>query len=120
MTQIANQAAGLIDVDTRVTKDDLDISFDYLPPGYGKSSPGGLEAIQMLARTEGILLEPVYCGKAAAGMIDHVRQGRFKPERARRADPHRRHAGAVRLPRRNGPRHRTATAAAGVRGLRPK
>jgi D-cysteine desulfhydrase len=37
-----------------------------------------IEAVQMLARTEGILLDPVYTGKAMAGLIDFVRKGYFK------------------------------------------
>lgn len=80
MTQVANQTAELVGIDTRVTRDDLSISFDYLAPGYGKASPAGLDAISLLARTEGILLEPTYCGKAAAGMIDHIRNGEFGPD----------------------------------------
>jgi L-cysteate sulfo-lyase len=35
------------------------------------------EAVLLLARTEGLLFDPVYSGKALAGMIDYVRQGRF-------------------------------------------
>jgi 1-aminocyclopropane-1-carboxylate deaminase/D-cysteine desulfhydrase-like pyridoxal-dependent ACC family enzyme len=37
----------------------------------------GLEAVQLLARTEGIVTEPVYTGKALAGLIDHAKQGRI-------------------------------------------
>ena len=38
--------------------------------------PGGREALDLLARTEGILLDPAYTSKAMAGLIDDVRQGR--------------------------------------------
>lgn len=44
----------------------------YTGPRYGVPSPAGQEAIQRLARTEGILLDPVYTGKAFAGMLDIV------------------------------------------------
>ncbi|MCA1924113.1 D-cysteine desulfhydrase [Buttiauxella noackiae] len=53
---------------------------DYFAPGYGKPNEEGLEAIKLLARLEGILLDPVYTGKAMAGLIDGVAQKRFKDE----------------------------------------
>ena len=52
----------------------------YVGPGYGQSTPGMVEAVRLLASLEGILLDPVYSGKAMAGLIDHVRQGRFARE----------------------------------------
>lgn len=51
---------------------------DYFGPGYGTPNEEGLEAIKILARLEGILLDPVYTGKAMAGLIDGVAQKRFK------------------------------------------
>ena len=51
---------------------------DYVGEGYGIPAAGTLEAIRMLAELEGILLDPVYSGKGAAGMIDLIRQGHFK------------------------------------------
>ena len=80
MARIANLTAELLDIETRLSRDDLSISFDYIGPGYGIVSPGGLEAIALLARTEGILLDPIYSGKAMAGLIDHIRHGRFADE----------------------------------------
>jgi L-cysteate sulfo-lyase len=50
---------------------------DYVGGGYGVPTPGMLEAVRLLARTEGILLDPVYAGKGMAGLIDLIRQGRF-------------------------------------------
>jgi L-cysteate sulfo-lyase len=50
---------------------------DYVGGGYGLPTPGMAEAIELLARTEGILLDPVYSGKGMAGLIDLVRKGRF-------------------------------------------
>jgi L-cysteate sulfo-lyase len=38
-----------------------------------------VEAVQMLARTEGLLLDPVYSGKGMAGLVDLIRKGYFKP-----------------------------------------
>lgn len=51
---------------------------DYVGPGYSLSTPGMVEAVQLLARTEGILLDPVYTGKAMAGLIDLVKKGYFE------------------------------------------
>ncbi len=51
---------------------------DYVGPGYSLPTPGMAEAVRMAARTEGILLDPVYTGKAMAGLIDLVRKGFFK------------------------------------------
>jgi 1-aminocyclopropane-1-carboxylate deaminase/D-cysteine desulfhydrase-like pyridoxal-dependent ACC family enzyme len=78
MARIANQAAALIGIDASLEPSEIDLSFDYIGPGYGQVSPGSLEAIALLARTEGILLDPIYSGKAMAGLIDDIRKGRFR------------------------------------------
>jgi len=51
----------------------------YVGPGYGRPSPEGREAIALALRTEGILLDPVYTGKAMAGLIGMIRSGVFGP-----------------------------------------
>ena len=51
---------------------------DYVGDGYGFPAPSTIEAITMLAKLEGILLDPVYSGKGMAGLIDLCRQGHFK------------------------------------------
>jgi L-cysteate sulfo-lyase len=53
---------------------------DYVGAGYGIPTPGMVDAVRMLAELEGILLDPVYSGKAMAGMIDLVRKGHFKSD----------------------------------------
>lgn len=53
---------------------------DYFAPGYGTPNDEGLEAVKLLAQLEGILLDPVYTGKAMAGLIDGINQKRFKDE----------------------------------------
>jgi D-cysteine desulfhydrase len=50
---------------------------EYVGPGYSLPTPGMAEAVRMVARTEGILLDPVYTGKTMAGLIDLVRKGFF-------------------------------------------
>lgn len=49
----------------------------YVGPGYGTSTEAMEEATQLLARTEGVLLDPVYTGKAMAGLIDYARSGKL-------------------------------------------
>jgi L-cysteate sulfo-lyase len=53
---------------------------DYVGEGYGMPTEGTIEAINLLARHEAILLDPVYSGKAMAGLIDQVRQGAFSKD----------------------------------------
>ena len=53
---------------------------DYFAPVYGVPNDEGMEAVKLLARLEGILLDPVYTGKAMAGLIDGISQKRFKDE----------------------------------------
>lgn len=50
---------------------------DYVGAGYGIPTSGMIEAVELLARHEGILLDPVYTGKGFAGLIDLVRKGIF-------------------------------------------
>jgi D-cysteine desulfhydrase family pyridoxal phosphate-dependent enzyme len=56
---------------------DVLVNSDYLGGGYGILGQPELEAIEMFARYEGLLLDPVYTGRAAAGMIDLIRKGFF-------------------------------------------
>ena len=55
----------------------VDCNGDYVGDGYSLVTDSMLEAVTLLARTEGILLDPVYSGKAMAGLIDMVRKGKF-------------------------------------------
>ncbi|MGX1096488.1 D-cysteine desulfhydrase [Amorphus sp. MBR-141] len=61
-----------------VAREDVVANTDYVGPGYGMPADGTIEAIEMFAQLEGILLDPVYSGKGAAGLIDLVRKGHFK------------------------------------------
>jgi len=53
---------------------------DYVGDGYGIPTPGMVEAVTLLANTEGLLLDPVYSGKGMTGLIDLVHKGHFKKE----------------------------------------
>ena len=76
--QLAAKTAELLGVAGAVARQAVVANCDYVGPGYGLPTPGMLEAVTLLARTEGILLDPVYSGKAMAGLIDLVRRGHFK------------------------------------------
>lgn len=76
--QLANQAADMLNIRGGVPRDMFNIFDGYVGDGYSLPTEGMIEAVQMFARLEGILLDPVYTGKAAAGLIDLIRKGHFK------------------------------------------
>jgi D-cysteine desulfhydrase len=59
-------------------KEKIVVMDSYVGPGYSLPTRGMQEAVTLFARKEGILLDPVYTGKAAAGLIDLVRSGYFE------------------------------------------
>ena len=61
-----------------IRREDVVANTDYVGEGYGLPAASTIEAINILARQEGILLDPVYSGKGMAGLIDLVRKGYFK------------------------------------------
>ena len=80
MAKIATEAGERIGVDASFVGDDIELFEEFVGPDYGVVTPGCLEAMAVLARTEGILVDPSYSGKALAGLIDHIRSGRLDPE----------------------------------------
>jgi L-cysteate sulfo-lyase len=58
-----------------VPREAIEANTDYVGEGYGVPTPAMLEAISLMARLEGILLDPVYSGKGMAGLIDLIRNG---------------------------------------------
>lgn len=75
--RIANETIAALGLDIAVSEDEVVNTEDFVGKGYGIPSEAGDEAVRLFARTEGIILDPIYTGKAAAGMIAHVREGRF-------------------------------------------
>lgn len=55
----------------------IDVLDDYVGPGYGRAGPRVFETIRQVAETEGVILDPVYTGKAFDGMLHAIRHGRF-------------------------------------------
>jgi D-cysteine desulfhydrase len=77
---LTNATAAHLGLPANYTLTDIELCPDYTGPAYGVATPEGQEAIQLLAQTEGIFLDPVYTGKAMAALIGWVRAGRFRPE----------------------------------------
>ena len=76
--KLACATADLLGMPGSVARDRVVANTDYVGPGYGKPTDAMIEAINLMARHEGILLDPVYSGKGMAGLIDLVRKGHFK------------------------------------------
>jgi L-cysteate sulfo-lyase len=74
---LAARTADLLGVPGAVARERVVANCDYVGAGYGLPTPGMMEALELVARTEGILLDPVYSGKAMAGLIDLIRKGRY-------------------------------------------
>jgi D-cysteine desulfhydrase family pyridoxal phosphate-dependent enzyme len=75
---LANAAADLLGEKQAFQVEDILVNADYLGGGYGVMGPLERDAIHQFAQSEGILLDPVYTGRAAGGMIDLIRKGFFR------------------------------------------
>ena len=72
-----NETAEFLGKDVSIAPSEVTVYDDYIGESYGVVTEGCREAIRLVAQTEGILLDPVYTGKAMAGLIDLIRKGRF-------------------------------------------
>lgn len=75
---LAVKTAELLGVAGSIKRESVMANCDYVGGGYGVPTPGMIEAVTLVARLEGILLDPVYSGKGMAGLIDLCRKGHFK------------------------------------------
>ena len=73
----ATEAAAILGRALAITPDDIWLDTAWVGAGYGEPTPEGLEAIRLLARTEGILCDPVYSGKGLAGLVGAARAGQL-------------------------------------------
>jgi L-cysteate sulfo-lyase len=78
VANLVNEGAQALGLDWWVNDDVADVNDDYLGKGYAIIGEAEREAIRLLARCEGILADPVYTGRALAGLIDLLRRGEFK------------------------------------------
>lgn len=77
--KISEELNEILDVELTIAPEEVYLNYDYFGPAYGVPSEKAIEAMKLLARTEGIVIGPVYTGKALAGMIDLIKRGTFKP-----------------------------------------
>lgn len=77
---LASRTRELLGVAGELPREAVVANSDYVGDGYGLPTETMLEALTLLARHEGILLDPVYSGKGMAGLIDLIRRGHFRPD----------------------------------------
>jgi 1-aminocyclopropane-1-carboxylate deaminase/D-cysteine desulfhydrase-like pyridoxal-dependent ACC family enzyme len=73
----ANEAAEFLALNVRIKPEEIETCVEFSGPAYGVVSEAAKEAIHLTARTEGLVLDPVYTGKTMAGLIAHIREGQF-------------------------------------------
>jgi D-cysteine desulfhydrase/L-cysteate sulfo-lyase len=71
----AREALALLGWQMDLDESDVESYDEYVETAYGEPSPRGLQAMALAARTEGLILDPIYTAKAMAGLIDHARRG---------------------------------------------
>ncbi|MCC7428549.1 MAG: D-cysteine desulfhydrase [Alphaproteobacteria bacterium] len=76
--KLTEATCDLLGIPGAVPRGDVQADCSYVGGGYGITTPGMIEAVKMVAESEGILLDPVYSGKGMAGLIDYCRKGHFK------------------------------------------
>jgi 1-aminocyclopropane-1-carboxylate deaminase/D-cysteine desulfhydrase-like pyridoxal-dependent ACC family enzyme len=74
---IANETLEVLGLDTRGSENEIRNDMCFVGPGYGTPTEACVDAVKLFARTEGVILDPIYTGKAAAGMIAHIKEGRY-------------------------------------------
>jgi len=80
VAELATTTAEHLGKPKQFSPSDILVNSDYIGGGYGILGPPEKEAIHLFARHEALLLDPVYTGRAAAGLIDLIRQNYFHPE----------------------------------------
>lgn len=77
--RLMREAAELLEADLAVSGEDFTLR-DLCGPGYAIPSEEGNAAVELMAREEGIFLDPVYTGKAFAGLLQMAREGAFRED----------------------------------------
>lgn len=77
---LVRQTADHVGVHPEIPREAVMCFGDYVGSGYSLPTPSMIEAVKLLARSECILLDPVYTGKAMAGLVDLVRKGYFQKD----------------------------------------
>ena len=80
VANLATQTAAFLGKPTTFKASDIHANADYCAAGYGVLTTNEIEAVRLFARYEGLLLDPVYTGRAAGGLIDLIRTGFFSAD----------------------------------------
>ena len=80
IASLANEVAQSLKLTDKIRREDVIVFDEYVGDGYSLPTDSMIEAVKLFAQLEGILLDPVYTGKAAAGLIGLIRQGYFKKD----------------------------------------
>jgi 1-aminocyclopropane-1-carboxylate deaminase/D-cysteine desulfhydrase-like pyridoxal-dependent ACC family enzyme len=75
ISRYANQAAEKLALNCRIKREDVFNTTDYVGERYGTPTQAGIEMLKLMARTEGVFLDPVYTSKAMSALYDHVKKG---------------------------------------------
>jgi len=78
--RISNRASKLVGLDHEFSSSEVILNSNYVGEGYGVVGNLENEAVSLMARTEGILLDPVYTGRAMGGLIQMIRSGAIKKD----------------------------------------
>ena len=73
--QLINETEDVLGLESRVKNDEIFVFDEYIGEGYSVPTSEGIDAIRLVAQTEGIFLDPIYTGKAMAGLTDLVKKG---------------------------------------------
>lgn len=76
--KVINESFAYMNKPIEFTRDEINIMDGYVGRGYALSRPEELEFIHELAKLEGVILDPVYTGKAMFGLVNEIKKGRFK------------------------------------------
>ncbi|MGF6127340.1 L-cysteate sulfo-lyase [Pseudomonas frederiksbergensis] len=76
--QLTREVLALLGSPTDLQAQAIDVDGGQLGEGYGLPTQAMLEAVRLMARCEGLLVDPVYSGKAFAGLVANLRQGRYR------------------------------------------
>ena len=77
---VTQETAALLKLPLSNLKEEVEVVRGYAEPGYGQPNPEMIRAVKLLATLEGILLDPVYTGKAMAGLLGLIAKGRFRED----------------------------------------
>jgi 1-aminocyclopropane-1-carboxylate deaminase/D-cysteine desulfhydrase-like pyridoxal-dependent ACC family enzyme len=77
---LVNGAVKLFGVDVSIVSEDVAVFDDYIKEGYGILNQDVTQALKLVAKTEGIFIDPVYNGKAMVMLSDHIKKGYFRKD----------------------------------------